>query len=175
MAGRNKIRNTIGGNIGAFSCPSTTPDSRARVGHRQGGEPLTGHSEPLMADRCTAQLAVRSGAGVRREHNMAWEGRAHSGNRYYTRSHKVHGRVVREYVGSGLIGELAARDDEARRRQDAEAAARVRQEQAAWKAAAAEQETVRRLTDGLVAAALVAVGYHRHDRGAWRKRRATHK
>jgi hypothetical protein len=100
---------------------------------------------------------------------MGWERRGN--RRYYTRSHKVQGRVVREYVGTGLVAELAAREDEERRRQAAADAARVREEQHAWTAVANAQETLSRVAEGFVAAALVGAGYHRHARGAWRKRR----
>jgi hypothetical protein len=105
---------------------------------------------------------------------MAWETRAR-GTRYYTRSRKVAGRVVREYVGRGLVGELAAREDEERR---AQRLADLARRQEARRREEAEARALRDLVDGLDAAALAlttatlgAAGYHQHDRGQWRKRR----
>jgi hypothetical protein len=103
---------------------------------------------------------------------MGWESRGGRG-RYYTRSRKASGRVVREYVGGGLIGLLAARDDEERRQRAAEDRERFRQEQDAFTAVAAPHERLNTVADALMTAALVAAGYHRHDRGQWRKRHAS--
>lgn len=45
---------------------------------------------------------------------MGWETRKRGG-RYYTRSRKVGGRVVREYIGTGPIAELIDEQDAAER------------------------------------------------------------
>ena len=101
---------------------------------------------------------------------MAWEKREHGGP-YYTRSRKVNGRVVREYVGGGVLGEIAARMDAYERRQKEEAAA-------LWREECNEQEALDNLiaelyeaAEVLTKAALLASGYHQHKRGEWRKRR----
>ncbi|CAA9529584.1 MAG: hypothetical protein AVDCRST_MAG73-808 [uncultured Thermomicrobiales bacterium] len=101
---------------------------------------------------------------------MAWERRSRGGT-YYTRSRKVRGRVVREYVGAGPAAELAAATDAAERAERAATAA-------AWAAScAAREETDRvldafgRSVDGLARAALAAAGFRQHNRGEWRRAR----
>ena len=102
---------------------------------------------------------------------MSWEQRG--SQRYYYRSRKIAGRVVKEYVGGGLAGMLAAREDEThRRKQEAERVASQR-DRDAFEAAAAAHEAFTWATDALMSTALLAAGYHRHDRGHWRKRHAS--
>jgi hypothetical protein len=96
---------------------------------------------------------------------MSWKGR------YYYRTRKIRGRVVREYFGAGPAAELAAQEDQRRRRQR-------EAERAAWQA---EKETLAELeravsrldeqVDLLATAALLAAGYHRPKRGPWRRKR----
>lgn len=100
---------------------------------------------------------------------MAWE---HRGNEtYYYRSRKTGGRVVKEYFGGGLRAQLAALEDAERKRERVEGEIRLQQDREATDAAVAAHEALSRATDALMFSALTAAGYHRHDRGQWRKRR----
>jgi hypothetical protein len=96
---------------------------------------------------------------------VAWEARG--GCRFYSRVVRDDGRVRRLYLGHGPVAELAARDAELRR---AERRARARS-QARLEAAEAASRELAELADLLARATLVAAGYHRHDRGTWRRRR----
>lgn len=103
---------------------------------------------------------------------MAWETRRRGG-RYFTRSQRQGGHVVRVYVGGGERGEYAAAVDAiARERREAERVEHTRERRrlgtvdaqlTAWYAA----------VDAQVRAALTAAGYHQHKRGEWRKRRGS--
>ena len=98
---------------------------------------------------------------------MGWD----KGGRYYTRSRRVNGRVVREYVGGGTIGALAAEYDAlARVEREAERTAErsAREAVAALDAPLADLDE---LADLVARAALAAAGYAQHHRGAWRKAR----
>jgi hypothetical protein len=101
---------------------------------------------------------------------MAWEGRKRGG-RYYTRSVRHGGRVERQYLGRGPAAERAAAFD-------ALAQARREQEREVWREEQAHHEALDRsvadfcaAVELLVCALLVLAGYHRHDRGEWRRRR----
>jgi hypothetical protein len=101
---------------------------------------------------------------------MAWETRG--GGRFYYRYRWNHGRVIKVYVGKGPAAERAAREDEAKRTN------RIAQRQAAEIERVLERPArdLMAEVDGQVTvaihSALMAAGYHRHSRGAWRKRRA---
>ncbi len=97
-----------------------------------------------------------------------WE-RRERGGLYYTRSRKVNGKVVREYVGGGALGTIAALEDEYER-------CRREEETAFWKEERARLEELAALVDEFCAdietitrAALLAAGFRRHKRGEWRK------
>jgi hypothetical protein len=97
---------------------------------------------------------------------LAWE----KDGRYYTRSRKVAGRVVREYVGGGAIGEFAARlDAERRAARQAEALA-WKEEKVRLAETEAQVIAVCDRAELLATAALYAAGFHQHKR-QWRKRR----
>ena len=100
---------------------------------------------------------------------MGWETRGGCG-RYYTRSRKVNGRIIREYVGTGIVAELAALHDAEERAQRLAERERIQNEEARWTAATAALVELSQLLDGLTAAALISAGYHQHHR-EWRKRR----
>lgn len=113
-------------------------------------------------------------AGQREKGNttgiMAWEKRKRGGP-YYTRSRKVNGRVVREYLGSGVLGGIAAR-------MDAEERQRREEEKVAWREERERLEEFVGLVDELcegaetiARAALLTAGFRRHKRGEWRRQR----
>lgn len=101
---------------------------------------------------------------------MAWEERERGG-RYYTRSRKVDGRVIREYIGAGPIAELIAQRDEAERERREEEARAWREEREDLDALDAQTREIDDLAELLARTALLAAGYRQHERGEWRKPR----
>jgi hypothetical protein len=103
---------------------------------------------------------------------MAWEARKRGG-RYYTRSRRVAGRVVRDYVGFGERGERAYWHD--RRKHAAKALARDALERAQERCQAADMALVSYCGDieRHLRATLAGAGYHQHKRGEWRRRRGS--
>jgi hypothetical protein len=96
--------------------------------------------------------------------------------RYYTRSRKVDGWVIREYVGSGPIAEMAAQRDEAEREwrvEEARTWSEERERLGGPRRTGAG--TLDDLADLLVRAALLAAGYRQHERGEWRRPRERNK
>ena len=113
----------------------------------------------------------QSGANAEVLHKkMSWEERNGKG-RYYTRSRREGGRIVREYVDTGPVAEIIAkRDDEERRRREEEARA-WREEREHLEVLDTQGGELDELAELLTRAAFLAAGYRQHDRGEWRKPR----
>ena len=79
--------------------------------------------------------------------------------------------MVREYVGGGPVGELAAAEDAARRDRAATERAALLADRERTAGPEALLVALDAAADALASAALVVAGYRRHHRGAWRKRR----
>jgi len=100
---------------------------------------------------------------------VGWEEREREG-RYYARSRRVEGRVVREYVGGGLAGETAAEADRiGRERRDAEELRQGR-ELERLEALAVPVVELHEAAAVLARAHLIAAGFHRR-KGEYRRAR----
>jgi hypothetical protein len=111
-------------------------------------------------------MAAQWAKGHRRGLSMGWER-----GRYYTRSRKVNGRVVREYVGAGRVAELAAQLDALDRDQREDERDARRAARAEFDALADKLSDLNERCDLITRAALIAAGFHQHKRGEWRKQR----
>lgn len=101
---------------------------------------------------------------------MAWEARKPGGSKYYTRTRKVRGRYIREYVGRGARAEAAAATDALQRAERQARAQERRGEQERLERAEEQLLYLDGALELLVHATLTAYGYHRHAKGEWRKR-----
>src|SRR5262249_5156720 len=99
---------------------------------------------------------------------MGWETRRPGGPRFYVRSQKVSGRVVRQYIGTGARGEAAAAADALRRAERQAAAEARRAERLRLHEADAPLQQLEEAMKLLIQATLVANGFRRHG-GEWRR------
>jgi len=100
---------------------------------------------------------------------VGWETRKKGTSRYYTRSRREGGRVVREYIGGGVLGWLAAQLDEIERRQREEETAYWREERECLEQNAAFVGELEEAAEILSQAHLITAGFHKR-RGEWRRR-----
>jgi hypothetical protein len=99
---------------------------------------------------------------------MAWEDR--NGKSYYHRKERRGSSVKSVYVGTGMVAQFSAEmDGQERQTKEAERRA-LRREIEKQDAIDARIDAVCDLTEKLVAAALIAAGFHRHKR-QWRFKR----
>ena len=96
---------------------------------------------------------------------MPWEQRG--SQRYYYRSRKENGRVLRQYLGRGPRAIQAAAEDAERHTTRHQG----RLERKAWEALESQVASLDTLITFLSHAHLLNAGWYRHHRGDWRKRR----
>ena len=99
---------------------------------------------------------------------MGWERRRNG--TYYYRAKKVTGRVVKQYVGARPLAELLAAHDARERAERLAAAEARRAERARLATIDGPAEVSHEAVEALLRANLVLAGYHRHQRGEWRRR-----
>lgn len=103
---------------------------------------------------------------------MGWESRGGSG-RYFTRTRRLAGRVVREYVGCGPAAEVAALLAEADHAERVAKRMKLAEERDAIAEARGATAALDRAAKEIVHSEMRAAGYHLHARSHWRKSRMT--
>ena len=101
---------------------------------------------------------------------MAWESRRGIG-RYYTRSRRKNGRVIREYCGIGDKGEAAAAVDQQQRLARQQAKNYLVHLIAHGTRSHRALDEVERIGNRYLEAILAGAGYHLHRNTEWRERR----
>lgn len=101
---------------------------------------------------------------------MGWEARKRGAGSYYYRSVRSGDRVKKEYVGGGLLGQVAAKLDEAERLRRKEEVAYWQAERERLEQSAAFLQELTEAAEVFVRAHLLASGCHRH-KGQWRRQR----
>ena len=97
---------------------------------------------------------------------MAWDK-----GRYYTRSTKVNGRVVREYVGSGRVANWPRNWTRSIVNGKSSNGRAEKFERDRLECLDEKMDELDAMVDRVARAALQAAGFHQHKRGEWRKRR----
>ena len=100
---------------------------------------------------------------------MGWEQRGRGS--FFYRSVRIGGRVLKQYCGCGPAAEAAAREDAERRVARAAQQGSEQRRRQTYEAAVEQVAAVSGELDSLLQMALVAAGYHRHCRHAWRRKR----
>lgn len=97
---------------------------------------------------------------------MAWEDR--NGRRYYYRKRRAGKRVMSEYVGSGLAGEIAEIFDAEDRYEAEYKRAELREQKTRVQAIDSQAGEIEKYSRAFTRACLLLAGYHPH-KGQWRK------
>jgi len=100
---------------------------------------------------------------------LGWERRG--SGRYYYRSERDGERVVKRYFGMGELAAAIAGLEALDRERQEEKRAQDKAERDRLDALDHSVADLSRAVDTVLTEVLTAAGYHRHDRGAWRKRR----
>ena len=95
---------------------------------------------------------------------------AYQRNGYFYRSRREAGRVVTDYLGAGMFGQLAAQLDEDERAERSEKRRRCQQQIEFDGRLGQSIQTVSDAIRGLTEAVLLCSGHHTH-KGQWRKLR----
>lgn len=105
---------------------------------------------------------------------MGWEKRKRSGL-YYTRSIRRNGRVIRQYIGCGAIGQMAAAQDARRRAERCQRAEAIEVQKRRLEGLEETVEMFCRACDLITKANLLPGGIH-YDRKnrVWRTRKKSH-
>ena len=101
---------------------------------------------------------------------MAWESRKGSSGSYYTRSLRVDGKVVREYIGTGPTALAIAELDALERQQRHHDQVNLKVEKEAQHMIDQKLYDELKFIKTVTKALLLVNGYHNH-KGQWRKRR----
>ncbi len=100
---------------------------------------------------------------------MSWEKRNGTGA-YYTRSRRVDGQVVREYIGKGVPGEIAHEDDLIRRCEMAVGREGLLLQKVEDASLSRDLDLFSDFAECIANGLLVLSGFHQHKRGEWRRR-----